>query len=92
MPTRKQHPHPSGQVVSVRLSKDIIERIDALAEHTGRSRGLYIRLALTTLLPLLEADHWTQKTVHYEREVLERDFMRITTHLIEDLPAGDQPE
>lgn len=36
--TSRQHPHPSGRVVSVRLPPDIIKRIDALAEHTGRSR------------------------------------------------------
>ncbi|WP_422108766.1 ribbon-helix-helix protein, CopG family [Arthrobacter bussei] len=42
----------------MRLPPDIIKRIEALAEHTGRSRGLYIRLALTAFLLQLEKDHW----------------------------------
>jgi RHH-type rel operon transcriptional repressor/antitoxin RelB len=84
MATRNQRTHPSGQVVSVRLPPDIIKRIDALAEHTGRSRGLYIRLALNAFLPQLEEDHWNQKTARYEREGFDRDFAQITTHLMED--------
>ncbi|MFJ6002403.1 ribbon-helix-helix protein, CopG family [Arthrobacter sp. NPDC092385] len=88
MPTSRQHPHPSGQVVSVRLPPDIIKRIDALAEHTGRSRGLYIRLALSAFLPQLEEDHWNHKTARYEREGFDRDFVQITTHLMEDPEAG----
>lgn len=84
MPTSKQHPHPSGQVVSVRLPPDIIKRIDALAEHTGRSRGLYIRLAMSAFLPQLEEDHWNQKTARYERDGFDRDFAQITTHLLEE--------
>jgi RHH-type rel operon transcriptional repressor/antitoxin RelB len=82
--TRKQRSHPSGQVVSVRLSPDIIKRIDALAEHTGRSRGLYIRLALSAFLPQLEEDHWNQKTACYERGGFDRDFAQITAHLMGD--------
>lgn len=84
MAMRNQQSHPSGQVVSVRLPPDIIKRIDALAEHTGRSRGLYIRLALSAFLPQLEEDHWNQKTVSYERDGFDRDFAQITTHLMKD--------
>jgi RHH-type rel operon transcriptional repressor/antitoxin RelB len=84
MATRNQRTHSSGQVVSVRLPPDIIKRIDALAEHTGRSRGLYIRLALSGFLPQLEEDHWNQKTARYEREGFDHDFAQITTHLMED--------
>jgi RHH-type rel operon transcriptional repressor/antitoxin RelB len=84
MATRNQQAHPSGQVVSVRLPPDIIKRIDALAEHTGRSRGLYIRLALSAFLPQLEEDHWNQRTASYERDGFDRDFAQITTQLMED--------
>lgn len=83
MPTRKQHPHPSGQVVSVRLPPEIIERLDALAEQTGRSRGLYLRLALTAMLPQLESAHWHQATATYEDNALERAFQQITAQLLE---------
>ncbi|MBG6185482.1 RHH-type rel operon transcriptional repressor/antitoxin RelB [Arthrobacter sp. CAN_A214] len=68
----------------MRLSPDIIKRIDALAEHTGRSRGLYIRLALSAFLPQLEEDHWNQKTARYEREGFDRDFEQLTTHLMDE--------
>lgn len=91
MPTSKQPAHPSGQVVSVRLPKDVIKRIDALAEHTGRSRGLYIRLALTALLPQLEEDHWKHTTACYEREGFDHDFTQITMHLMKGLEA-DRPD
>ncbi|MHA7189572.1 ribbon-helix-helix protein, CopG family [Arthrobacter sp. MDT2-16] len=84
MATKSQQPHPSGQVVSVRLPPDVIKRIDALAEHTGRSRGFYIRLALSAFLTQLEEDHWNQKTVRYERDGFDRDFAQITTCLMED--------
>ncbi|MBG6215568.1 RHH-type rel operon transcriptional repressor/antitoxin RelB [Arthrobacter sp. CAN_A6] len=84
MATWNQQSHPSGQVVSVRLPPDIVKRIDALAEHTGRSRGLYIRLALSAFLPQLEEDHWNQKTARYERDGFDRDFAQLTTHLMKD--------
>jgi RHH-type rel operon transcriptional repressor/antitoxin RelB len=72
MATSNQRSHPSGQIVSVRLPPDVIKRIDALAEHTGRSRGLYIRLALSAFLPQLEEDHWNQKTASYDQRRLRR--------------------
>ena len=84
MATSRQHPHPSGHVVSVRLPPDIIKRIDALAEHTGRSRGLYIRLALTAFLPQLEKDHWNQKTARYEQEGFDRDFQELMMRHMEE--------
>ncbi|MHA7279851.1 hypothetical protein ACX80H_08880 [Arthrobacter sp. MDT2-2] len=83
MATSRQHPHPSGQVVSVRLPPDI-KRIDALAEHTGRSRGLYIRLALTAFLPQLEKDHWNQRTTRYEQAGFDRDFEQLMMHLMDE--------
>lgn len=83
MPTRKQHPHPSGQVVSVRLSPEMIGRLDALAERTGRSRGLYLRLAITAMLPQLESAHWHQAAATYEDDLLERTFQQITAQLLD---------
>lgn len=83
MPTSKQSSHPSGQVVSVRLPPEIIERLDALAERTGRSRGLYLRLALTAMLPRLESAHWHQAAAIYEDSSLERAFQQITAQLLD---------
>ncbi|MDU4408058.1 MAG: ribbon-helix-helix domain-containing protein, partial [Corynebacterium sp.] len=50
----KQAPHPSGRVVSVRMPDEIIERLDALCDRTGRSRGFYLKMAITAMLPKLE--------------------------------------
>ncbi|CAM3930322.1 ribbon-helix-helix protein, CopG family [Micrococcus flavus] len=83
MPTRRQPPHPSGQVVSVRLPPETIERLDALADRTGRSRGLYLRLALTAMLPQLESAHWHQAAATYEDNALERAFQQITAQLLD---------
>lgn len=58
MPTDKQRPHPSGRVVSVRLDDQTIRRLDALAERTSRSRGVYRKLAIRAVLPSLERMHW----------------------------------
>lgn len=83
MSTQKQCPHPSGRVVSVRLPEDLIQRLDALAERTQRSRGVYLRLALTAMLPHLESAHWHQRAAQYETDVLEQEFLRITSQLFD---------
>ena len=49
-----QGPHPSGRVVSVRMPEEIIERLDTLCTRTGRSRGFYLKMAVTAMLPQLE--------------------------------------
>ncbi|WP_396121711.1 ribbon-helix-helix protein, CopG family, partial [Corynebacterium sp. p3-SID1241] len=53
-----QGPHPSGRVVSVRMPEEIIERLDTLCARTGRSRGFYLKMAVTAMLPQLEEYHW----------------------------------
>ena len=89
MSTGKQRPHPSGRVVSVRLPEPLIERLDALAERTGRSRGLYLRLALKAMLPRLESQHWAQQTARYESDALDAAFYELMDQLT---PYGDQPD
>ena len=37
MPTTRQAHHPSGRVVSARMTEDTIARLDMLAARTGRS-------------------------------------------------------
>lgn len=60
MPTEKQRPHPSGRVVSVRLDRQTIERLDELSARTGRSRGVYLRECIKAMLPRLEEVSWSQ--------------------------------
>ncbi|WP_369062253.1 hypothetical protein [Kocuria rhizophila] len=34
--------------------------MDTLAERTGRSRGTYLRMAVRSMLPALEQQHWNE--------------------------------
>lgn len=85
-----QKSHASGRVVSVRLPDELIDRLDALCERTARSRGTYLRMAVTAMLPLLESDHWGQQAADYERTSMEREFIRITTQLMDE--SRNRPE
>jgi len=40
-------------MASVHMPEDIIERLDTLRADTDRSRGLYLRLVATAMLPQL---------------------------------------
>lgn len=91
MATHKQPPHPSGRVVSVRLPEELIQRLDALAEWTQRSRGVYLRLALAAMIPQFETYHWHQQTAQYETDVLEAEFLRLTSQLFTDEDPGQSP-
>lgn len=84
MPTKNQRPHPSGQVVSVRLSPDLIKRLDALSERTDRSRGSYLRLALEMMLPIMEERHWQQRLSKQRDDATEQEFRRITNELLDE--------
>ena len=77
MATERQRSHPSGQVVSVRLSPDVIRRLDALSERTGRSRGTYLRMAVRSMLPALEQQHWNEVAADFESTTFESEFVRI---------------
>lgn len=78
----RQAPHPSGRVVSVRLTADIEKRLNELAERTGRSRGFYLRLALEAMLPELERGHWAHAAREYESDLLMDRFREITSGLM----------
>lgn len=81
MPTRSQPPHPNGRVVSVRLDDEIIDRLDALAERTGRSRSVYIKLALKAALPALERTHWEQLPRFTNNDLINFEFGEIVNKL-----------
>lgn len=73
MSTRKQRTAPGlGPVVSVRLEREVVDRLDALAAGTGRSRGTYLRMAVHSMLPILERLHW-EHTVEKFEEIATKD-------------------
>ncbi|MFD8880887.1 ribbon-helix-helix protein, CopG family [Corynebacterium xerosis] len=84
MATKKQRKGVSDRVVSVRLPEKTIERIDALAERTKRSRGVYLRMMIHTMLPHVEDRHWSQVTADVEDDVLEERFREIIAGLDSD--------
>lgn len=84
MVSKKQQSHSSGKVVSVRLEESVIERLDALVERTGRTRGFYLRMAIGAMLPALEDAHWNQVAARFEDEVMDRQFREIMTRLLEE--------
>lgn len=89
MVTGKQSPQQPNHVVSVRLTADIIKRLDALAERTDRSRGVYLRSAITRMLPTLEAEYWSQTSAEYERNYFKEEFIQLTVPLLDDQPSED---
>jgi len=76
-----------GPVVSVRLSADVVERLDRLVERTGRSRGHYLREAITEMLPVLEERYWA-----HEVERAERAQEEVFTDLLAQLNDQQKPE
>lgn len=86
MATERQRSHPSGQVVSVRLPPDLIRRLDALAERTGRSRGTYLRMAVRSMLPALEQQHWNEVAVDFESRTFENEFVQIMNRALNTPP------
>lgn len=84
MATKKQRKGVSDRVVSVRLPEKTIERIDALAERTNRSRGVYLRMMIDVMLPRVEDRHWAQVTADVEDDVLEERFREIVAGLDKD--------
>ena len=82
MATERQRSHPSGQVVSVRLDPDLIRRLDALSALTGRSRGVYLRMAVRSILPALEQQHWHEVAADFESTIFENEFAQIMSQAL----------
>lgn len=72
-----------GPVISVRVEPELVDRLDALAKRTGRSRGAYLRMALWAMLPQLEKIHWEQVAADYESIAIQDAFEEITLHFME---------
>ena len=45
-------------------------------------------MALTAMLPHLESAHWHQQAAQYETDVLEAEFLRLTSQLFTDKNPG----
>lgn len=84
MASNKQAPHSLGWVVSVRLEEELIQRLDALADRTGRSKGFYLRLALRVVLSTLEEYHWNQVAARFEYSAIDHQFREIMVQALED--------
>ena len=48
-------------VVSVRLSADLEERLDALSARTGRPKSFYVKSAIEAHLADLEEQYWADR-------------------------------
>ena len=79
-----------GPVVSVRVEPELVERLDALAARTHRSRGAYLRMALWAALPSLERMHWEQVAADFEELAIKDAFEEITLGLMEDALKNDR--
>lgn len=90
MATERQASHPSGQVVSVRLPPDLIHRLDALSARTGRNRGTYLRMAVRSMLPALEQQHWNEVAADFESTTFENEFVQIMNQAL-DTPPPEGP-
>lgn len=90
MATRKQQNTVGrGPVVSVRLERELVDRLDALAERTGRSRGTYLRMAVWAALPALERMHWEQTAAQFEQLAIKDAFEEITQQLVDEALRED---
>ncbi len=72
-----------GPVISVRVEPELVDRLDALAKRTGRSRCAYLRMALWAMLPQLEKIHWEQVAADYESIAIQDAFEEITLRFME---------
>lgn len=57
------------KVVSVRMDSEIVAELDRLAQHTGRSRGFYLRAAVQEMLPVLKERYWHHDTESRNQEL-----------------------
>lgn len=84
MPTTRQAHHPSGRVVSARMTEDTIARLDMLAARIGRSRGRYLRDAIEEMLPIYEKAYWGHAMKKKEADFVTAEFREIILRTIEE--------
>ena len=59
------------------MEEDLTQRLDALADRTGRPKGFYLRIALRAVLPTLEEYHWNQVAARFEDSAIDLQFREI---------------
>ena len=62
------------------MEEDLTQRLDALADRTGRPKGFYLRIALRAVLPTLEEYHWNQVAARFEDSAIDLQFREIVEH------------
>jgi len=70
-------------VVSVRLDRHLVDVLDRLVEHTGRSRSFYLREALRAQLPALVEQYWAHEVKH-QRSDEDTAFAALMQQLLTD--------
>lgn len=69
---------------------ELVERLDALAARTNRSRDAYLRMALWAALPSLERMHWEQVAADFEELAIKDAFEEIALGLMKDALKNDR--
>ncbi|MFZ2246145.1 MAG: ribbon-helix-helix protein, CopG family, partial [Blautia wexlerae] len=84
MKTTSDHDQPRrannmqhNPVVSVRIDQELDRRLTALAEKTHRSRGAYLRAALTWALPHFEMQLQGDRLLDANATDLDAEFARV---------------
>ncbi|MGP9615246.1 ribbon-helix-helix protein, CopG family, partial [Brachybacterium sp. AOP42-B2-9] len=76
-------PRVGYKVVSARMDDELVHELDALARHTGRSRGFYLRAALQEMLPVLKERYW-----HHDIKTRQAELNEYN-HFMEELGNSD---
>ena len=61
-------PEKSDQLIGIRIPKSVKDRLDVLAQKTGRTRTFYIRQALLEYLDDLEDKYMAQEVLGRVKE------------------------
>ena len=59
-------------------------------DRTGRSRGFYLKMAITAMLPKLEEFHWNQVAADFEEKTINNLFNQIMLNGLKDEPEEQQ--
>ena len=85
-PMTRGVPRVGGRVVSVRLDDELIDQLNDLASHTGRSRGFYLRAAIAEMLPTFRERYWSHDAESRRRLAL--TYLELFKQLEQELVAG----
>lgn len=69
-----RNPRPDTEVVSTRLTLDLIDRIDRLSWRTGHSRAWFVRQAVLAHIDALEAAYEPSRGCSHRVDELTHDL------------------